>query len=107
MREPDPIRDLHEFQALIDRARRERAHYEFWVSRAGRDVYGVRLQNGLAWVCGPLSYQDIENTDHLSEFQFVQLSEREFDDFEKSTTLNLSRANMCVNNPPKKRKRRH
>lgn len=92
----DEVRDLHRLQELIDKARKGDERYEFWVSLMGRDVYGAKIKNGRVYLCGPLSYDDIENTNHLSEFRFDEpaISEHVIRQMEYSATLNVSRAHM-------------
>lgn len=88
---------LHSLQRLIDTARGKTAeHYEFWVEHNSRDIFAARIVGGRVYLHGRLSYDDIEETDHLSEFEYesVPLSDEDRRRFSCAESLMQSRATM-------------
>lgn len=101
--------DLLDLQRRIEKLRKKETKYEFWVCTEGRDVYAAKLVGSQVFLFGPLSYDDVEDTDHLSEFPFRQdpLTRRERSVFERSATLNDSHSAMCKEGKPKHGRKQH
>lgn len=88
--------DLLHLQRRIQKLRKEEERHEFWICKLDREVYAAHIKGKKVYLSAPLRYDDIENTDHLSEFQYTgPITEADKNDFERSVTLNISRAHMC------------